>query len=467
MTAKTSSKSAMLFDRARRVLPGGVSRNTLLSDGPLRYVSHGKGCRVFDVDGTERLDFANNVAAHIHGHAYEPIVEAVAEQLRRGTAFTMATEAEVQFAEHLCGRSPAFDKIRFVNSGTEAVMAGMKAARAFTGRPKIAKVEGSYHGAYDFAEVSQGSTPENWGDANHPRAVPLARGTPEAIAENMVVLPFNDAEKAIAILDEHRSEIACVIVDPVPHRIGMIPVSQQFAKAMREWTDRNGVLLMFDEVITFRNGYGGVHTNLGVRPDLVSLGKMIGGGFPVGALAGHEDVMAVFEQGKQGLRLPLAGTFSANPVTMTAGLVAMSAYDEEGVSRLNELGDYARACITEAISVADVPASVAGAGSLMRIHLKANAPCNYREAHPSPNEKRALGTFITALYERGVMLIHTGSAVLSTPMGHAEIDRLCDAVHGALVAIRPLLEKGDEPAPQHPPRSAQSPEDAKSMAHQE
>lgn len=441
MSEELRPKSALLFERAKKVLPGAVSRNTLLYDGPLRYVHHGKGCRVTDVDGIERIDFANNVAAHIHGHAFDPIVEAVTEQLQRGTAFTMATEAEVEFAEHLCGRSPAFDKIRFLNSGTEAVMAGMKAARAFTGRPKIAKVEGSYHGAYDFAEVSQASGPDNWGRADHPHAVPLARGTPAAVAENMVVLPFNDIERSIAVLNRHAGEIACVIVDPVPHRIGMIPASRAALQAIRDWSSANGVLLMFDEVITFRNGFGGMQSALGIRSDLTSMGKMIGGGFPVGALAGRDDVMSVFAQDEKGLRLPLAGTFSANPVTMTAGLVAMSHFDEDGVTRLNRLGALARASIADAIRTADVPASVAGAGSLLRIHMKAEVPRNYREAYPSSAEKQALGAFITALYDHGIILIHTGSAALSTPMGHSEIDRLSEAVYRSLKSIRPLLDR--------------------------
>lgn len=162
MPEAESSKSAALFARAQKCLPGGVSRNTLLRGANPLYVGHGKGCRVTDVDGAERIDFANNMTSHIHGHAYPPIVEAVSAQLQRGTAFTMGTEAEVLFAEHLCGRASAFERIRFVNSGTEAVMAGMKAARAYTGRTKIAKVEGSYHGSYDYAEVSQAPSPDNW-----------------------------------------------------------------------------------------------------------------------------------------------------------------------------------------------------------------------------------------------------------------------------------------------------------------
>ena len=174
-----SPKSAALFERAQKILPGGVSRNTLLRGSHPLYVDYGKGCKVVDVDGVERIDFANNMASHIHGHAFGPIVDAVSAQLQRGMAFTMATEAEVLFAEHMCSRSPSFEKFRFVNSGTEAVMAGMKAARAFTGRVKIAKVEGSYHGAYDYAEVSQAPSPRKLGQPGPPKRGSTGPGNPE------------------------------------------------------------------------------------------------------------------------------------------------------------------------------------------------------------------------------------------------------------------------------------------------
>ncbi|WP_417624320.1 aspartate aminotransferase family protein [Paremcibacter congregatus] len=434
---KNFTKSASLFERAKKVLPGGVSRNTLLrGDNPL-YASRGKGCMVLDVDGIERIDFANNMASHIHGHAFKPIVEAVSEQMSRGMAFTMATEAELKFAEHMCGRSPSIDKIRFVNSGTEAVMAGMKASRAYTGRSKIAKVEGSYHGAYDYAEVSQAPTPENWGDINRPKAVPLAHGTPGGVVNDMVIIPFNDPEQAISILDEYKDQIACVLIDPIPHRIGMIPVKVEFVKALRGWTQNNGALLMFDEVITFRSEIGGMQARFDVKPDLTSMGKMIGGGFPVGALAGSHEVMEVFVNGS----LPHSGTFSANPITMTAGRVAMELFDAQAVTRLNTLGNYARANIAEAIKLADVPACVTGTGSLFRIHLKDKVPRNYRESHSSSTGKRALAAFVDALYDDGIMMIHTAAAALSTPMGNGEIDRLSEAVLKSLSSIKGLVEE--------------------------
>ncbi len=256
-------------------------------------------------------------------------------------------------------------------------MAGMKAARAFTGRSKIAKVEGSYHGSYDYAEVSQESKPGNWGDLDRPNPVPLTHGTPSSVIEDVIIIPFNEPDKAIVVLDEHIDEIACVIIDPIPHRIGMVPVKAEFAKALREWTTTHGVILMFDEVITYRSEYGGMQEQLDVTPDLTSMGKMIGGGFHVGALAGHADVMGVFTKGERGLLLPHSGTFSANPVTMTAGLVAMELFDRDAVSKINKLGDYTRASLKDVIKTADIPGSVTGAGSLFRIHFKENAPTNH------------------------------------------------------------------------------------------
>ncbi len=343
------SHSAALFDRASRVLPGGVSRNTLLRGTHPVYVKEARGVTITDVDGVERLDFSNNMSSLIHGHAHPAIVAAVTEQLARGSAYTLATEVEISFAEHLCGRSPNFDKIRFVNSGTEAVMTGVKAARAFTGRAKIAKVEGAYHGAYDYVEVSQGSQPANWGAGDHPNAVPLAEGTPDGILNDVIVIPFNDPEAAAAILDEHKDSIACIVIDPMPHRAGLVPIAVPYVRMLRRWAEDNGALLMFDEVITFRLEVGGMQARLNVTADLTALAKMIGGGFPVGALAGRSDVMDVFVKGEKGLRLPQAGTFSANPITMIAGRTAMKLYDDAGVVRLNVLGDYARDSLTQAI----------------------------------------------------------------------------------------------------------------------
>ena len=244
----------------------------------------------------------------------------------------------------------------------------IKASRAFTGRSKIAKAEGTYHGTYDFAEVSQTANPTNWGDINHPASVLLAHGTPKSVSRDVIIYPYNDMERTLSILDRHADEIACVIIDPVPHRVGLMRGTDEFIEAVYAWTRKNDALLVFDEVITFRVNYGGTQEDYKVKPDLTSLGKIIGGGFPVGAVAGRAEVMKVFDPHEKNLLLPHSGTFSANPITMTAGYKAMQYFDKKAVTKLNALTQKAVSQIREAIQLADVPVSVTGAGSMFRMH---------------------------------------------------------------------------------------------------
>ena len=419
--AKQHSKSAELFTRAKKVLPGGVSRNTIFKLPHPDYVEKGQGCYVTDIDGVTRIDFANNMASLIHGHANPDITQAIIEQVQKGTAFTMATEIEIEYAELLCARVPGFEKIRFVNSGTEAVMAMIKAARAFTGKEKIAKVEGAYHGAYDYAEVSQTAAPKNWGDADQPASVPVANGTPEGALDDVIIIPYNNVEKALAILNQHKGELAGILIDPVSHRVGMVPASEEFVEALYQWTRENDALLMFDEVITFRVNYAGAQQNYKVAPDLTAIGKMIGGGFPVGAFAGRNDVMEVLDPTQPKVLLPHSGTFSANPVTMTAGLTAMRLFDEKAVNYVNALGDLARKEITHTIEKVGIKACVTGAGSMFRIHLKEAAPSNYRQSYANEDEAKGLKLLLSHLFEQGLMMINTCSAMLSTAMTEKEI----------------------------------------------
>lgn len=437
--SEEKSKSAALYERALKVLPGGCSRNTILREPHPLYAAYGEGCYVTDIDGDKRIDFANNMASLIHGHAQPDIVAAVNAQMSKGTAYTMGTESEITYAEHICSRNAGFEKMRFVNSGTEAVMGCLKASRAFTGRAKIAKAEGAYHGLYDYAEVSQTSKPENWGDLDHPTSVPVAYGTPRAALDDVVVIPFNDPERAVAILDQHADEIACVLIDLLPHRIGVIPASPAFVQALRKWTQDNGALLVFDEVITFRSTYGGAQQWYHLTPDLTAMGKMIGGGFPVGALAGRADVMDVMNPLADKVLFPHSGTFSANPITMTAGLVAMELYDREAVDKLNKLADYARDCAQEAIKVAGVAACVTGKGSMFKIHLRENAPDSYRTAFVSPQEGAWIKKLINHLSDDGILMINTCTATLSTAMTKNEIDTFAEALVRGLRKIAPLM----------------------------
>ena len=434
--SRNLSASARLYQRALEILPGGVSRNTVLRKPHPLYADHAAGCRITDLEGVERIDFANNMASLIHGHAHPAIVEAVTEQLKRGTAFSEATEIEVRCAEHIVSRNAGFEKLRFVNSGTEAVMGALKASRAFTGRAKIAKVEGAYHGQYDYAEVSQNPNPGNWGDVDAPRSVPVAQGTPPAALADVVVIPYNDCERALALLDRHKGELACVLIDLLPHRVGLYPADRSFVKAIREWTEADGSLLVLDEVITFRSAYGGAQTWYDLIPDLTALGKFIGGGFPVGALTGRAEVMEVMNPLADFVQFPHSGTFSANPITMTAGLTAMELFDEEAIQRVNALAARAREGIEEAIRSTGIRACVTGAGSLLRVHVKASPPTNYREAFWNAEERRQLTQLLGHLFDEGITMINTCSAAMSTAMGESEVDALVSAMESGFAELR-------------------------------
>jgi len=428
MAESERSISAALYQRARQLMPGGCSRNTVLRSPHPIYAERGEGCYVTDIEGVRRIDFSNNMASLIHGHAHPLVVARVTEQLQKGSAFALATEIEVDYAEHLCSRNPGFEMIRFVNSGTEAVMSCLKAARAYTGRPKIAKVEGAYHGLYDYAEVSQTATPGNWGDPDYPASVPVAHGTPASVLADVVVIPFNDPQRAIALLDQHADQLAGVLIDLLPHRVGLVPASIEFIQALRDWSSANGALLIYDEVITFRSTYGGAQLDYPVTPDLTALGKMIGGGFPVGALVGRAAVMAVMDPLTEPLLFPHSGTFSANPVSMTAGLATMELFDQQAVKQLNRLGELARARISEAIGIAGLPACVTGAGSMFRLHLRAQPPRNYRETFASPRQAADIKRLLDHLFDNGIIMINTCSGALSTAMTETEIDRLAEVM---------------------------------------
>jgi glutamate-1-semialdehyde 2,1-aminomutase len=382
------------------------------------------------------------MASLIHGHAHPAIVEAVTEQLQKGTAFTMGTEVEVQFAELLTSRSPGFEKIRFMNSGTEAVMTMIKAARAYTGKPKIAKAEASYHGTYDYAEVSQMANSTNWGDIDKPNPVPVVDGTPQGVLDDVVIFPYNDIARTLNLLDQHADKIACVLLDPVPHRVGMFRATNEFIEAIYNWTRKNGALLVFDEVITYRVNYSGAQERYTVKPDLTALGKIIGGGFPVGALAGKAEIMKVLDPTEKVLRHPHSGTFSANPISMTAGRVAMEMFNEQAVLDINALAMTARSQIEEAIKIADVPMSITGAGSMFRLHLQDKAPTTYREINQTKEAKTVLNELIDYLFfDENIIMINTLACMFATTLTQDNIDQLSDALLRGFKIVKPRIDK--------------------------
>jgi glutamate-1-semialdehyde 2,1-aminomutase len=428
------SISGTMYDRALASLPGGNSRTTVFMKPYPIYAARGEGCRVWDVDGNQYIDCINNFTSLIHGHAHPTLVEAATRQLALGSAFGLPTESEIDLAELLAARLPSVDQVRFTNSGTEAVMMALKAARAFTGRPKIAKCEGAYHGTYDYAEVSLDPAPEAWG-RNAPVSVAYARGTPDNVLADVVTIPFNDVEAAVSLIREHGRELACVLVDPMPNRAGLAPADKAYLAGLRQITREVGALLIFDEVITFRLGYGGAQGVWGIDADLTTLGKIMGGGFPVGAVGGHKEFMAVFDPRSGKPALPHGGTFSANPVTMRAGLAAMELLDEAAFARLDAIGAAVRGGIDKAFRQAGVPGGTVGLGSLLKVHFTDRPIRDYRSAYPTEQEVRRQAIFNRGLLNRGVLAAAYGLMALSTPMTDADIDMIIAAASEALAEV--------------------------------
>src|SRR3984885_11219712 len=354
--------SRQLYERASRVMPGGNTRHSVaLAPYPI-YAHSGSGCRITDVEGEERVDFLNNYTPLILGHAHPWVTEAVQRRSALGSAFTMPTPEEVELAELIAGRVSYVEQIRFCNSGSEAVMLAIKAARAFTGRYKIAKFEGAYHGLYDYAEVSEGPTPDDWGDADAPASI-TEPGTPPSVARDVVVLPWNRPEACRKLVEQNKNELAALLVDPMPLGIGMIAPLPGFLALLREETARHGIVLIADEVLNFRLDYHGACHAPGIAPDLTTFGKIIGGGFPVGAVAGSRGVMSVFDH-TGALKVHHGGTFNANPVTMAAGLATMRHMTPGQSHPLNNLGEYVRDRLRRMFCDLDRPAQVCGAGSM-------------------------------------------------------------------------------------------------------
>jgi glutamate-1-semialdehyde 2,1-aminomutase len=380
-------ESEALYGRALKRLPGGNSRSTLFVPPHPPYALCGEGWRVIDADGNELIDLHGNNSSLVHGHAFGPVVRAAA--VAEGSVFGLPTAAEVELAERLAERLPAAPMWRFGCSGTEAVMMAVRAARAFTGRDGLLRFADCYHGSWD-AVVQPG-----------------ARGVPPAAQRDVVTVPFGDEEAFRAALAEHGDGLACVLLDLMPNQAGLRPATPEFAAAVREETARRGILLIVDEVITVRLAVGGMQESYGIAGDLVALGKLIGGGLPIGAIGGRAEVMAVFDPRRPDA-VPHSGTFSANPVSMRAGAAALDALDAAAIARIDALGERLRA------GLAGLGCTVTGRGSLAKLHVEDRAELWRR------------------LYREGVLIAASGLACISTPMDETVIDRALTAFERAL-----------------------------------
>jgi len=361
-------KSEMLFMEAKNYLPGGV-------DSPVRaykpypfFAKHGKGSKLFDVDGNAYIDYCLAYGPLVLGHANYDIISAVKKQLEQGTAFGVPTKKEIELAIMVIEKVPCAEMVRFVNSGTEATMSAIRLARAAKGKKKIIKFEGSYHGAHDYVLVKSGS-----GAAG----LPDSPGVPEDTTKNTVLIPFND-EEALLDLIKKDDDIAAIIVEPVMGNIGCIPPKEGYLKFLREITADNDIVLIFDEVITgFRIAEGGAQEYYGVTPDLVTLGKILGGGFPMGALAGKKEFMEMIAPSGSVYQ---AGTFNGNPVSVTAGLSMLKKLDNLFYMEMNKKGNYLRGRIQEILEDNNLNFKLAGLSSMFQIYFTQNEVYNYKDA---------------------------------------------------------------------------------------
>ena len=421
------------FDEARTVIPGGNTRLTAYFAPYPFYAVRGEGCRLYDLDGNVRLDFYNNATSLLFGHAYPPVVAAISDQASKGTAFAIPTEPEVELAKLLVARLSSVDGIRFTNSGTEAVQFAIRAARVFTGREKIAKFEGGYHGTADQVSISVTPDLALAGEARQPAAVPASAGITDHTVDDVLILPFNDLEGTTALITAHQDELAAVIVEPILGSCGYVPAHPEFLHGLRHLTRRLGLVLIFDEVQTFRLSAGGAQALLGITPDLTVLGKIIGGGLPVGAVGGRSAVMAAFDATAGTPKIPHAGTFNGNPVTMRAGLATLRDLTAAAYDRLNQLGDDFRQRLQGLCRRYGVPVQVTGDGSLFGIHWSAEPVTDYRSAARA-NKSLAYKFFLHGL-NNGIFFTSRGGGCLAMPMTDSELGAFLDVLESFLKKI--------------------------------
>jgi glutamate-1-semialdehyde 2,1-aminomutase len=362
-----TDESAKLYEKARKVMPGGVSSPVRAIDPYPFYVQKASDSRIWDVDGNLYIDYCMGYGPLILGHAHPAVYAAVAEQLKSGWDYGTPVKAEIDLAERIQADFPSMEMLRFVSTGTEATMSAIRTARGFTGKDTIVKVEGGYHGAHDAVLVKPGSV-----------AISAASslGVPAAAVKHTVQVPFNNVEALSGALE--KNDAACLIIEPVMGNIGPIVPQETYLSDVRKITEENETLLIFDEVITgFRLCIGGAQCLYGVTPDLTTLGKIAGGGFPIGVFGGTREIMEYVA--------PLggvfnAGTFSGHPVSLAAGLATLSVLDEEGYRRVNGLGDLLRRMLVDLLEELDVHISVQGIGTMFQVFFTEKPVKNYRDA---------------------------------------------------------------------------------------
>jgi glutamate-1-semialdehyde 2,1-aminomutase len=426
-----TSRSRAIADRVRRVMPGGDTRSvTFYPPYPLALV-RGDGHRVWDADGNEFIDVLNNYTALVHGHAHPEIVRAVQEQAPLGTVFPAPGELQAEVAERICDRVDSVERVRFTNSGSEAVLQAIRIARAVTGRDHVVKAEGGYHGSWEQLPMSLHQPHGHV--AEEDRSAPVVRGTgiPSAVQDLVHMVRYNDVASLEAAMAEHGDGVAALIFEPVLGE-GVIPGDPDFFAAARRLADEHGALLVLDEVVTARLAWGGHQSVLGVRPDLTTFGKIIGGGLPVGAVGGREELMAAFDPRRRGY-VSHSGTFNGNPMTMVAGRVSLDRLTRDEVARINGLGERLAKGLRQGFRSAGLEGGVTVYGSFLHLHFE--SPASIRSFDDVNLASTQLAKMHLACLNERVYMAPRGMLNLSTAIDDGVVDELVDRMTRAAARV--------------------------------
>jgi len=386
------------------------------------FIDHGKASTVTDVDGRTFDDYCLNATSLAIGHADERVVKVANEQTARGSAFHSMTGDETALAELLIERIPSAEMVRFTNSGSEAVMIALRIARGFTGRKLIVKFEGSYHGTYDDVQWSVGPAVDKFGAADAPETVADSGGLAGSDGR-IVVLPYNNTAALTEFMAARGEEVAALIVEPMANRMGSVVPKREFLDAARETCSAAGVVLIFDEVIAFRLGHGGAQTVFGITPDMTTLGKCIGGGFPVGGIVGRAEILAVTAPGHAD-RVTHAGTYNGNPVTMSAGRATQEAVTSEVHGGMDAMGEHIR---TELRKLTEgLPVSVTGGGPFFKLNSTDREIVNYRDTVTCDKEWQRLASL--ELFNRGILISGSMAGCIASTTTDAQASALLDGI---------------------------------------
>ncbi len=433
-----TQKSQKMYQLAKIFLPGGDARTVTFFEPYPAFIVKGKGYQLYDADGNNYIDFLNNYTSLIHGHCHPKIIKAIKEQLESIQAIHAPTEYQVKFAEMISERFPSVDKIRIMNSGTEATMNAIRLARAYTGKDKILKAEGGYHGTHNNAQISIHPHLEDSNPLNHPKSIPESKGIPKSTLKDVVIFPFNHQQITENLIKEHKKELAAVIIEPVMGAAGIIPPKDDYLKFLREITNENDVLLIFDEVITARLSRGGAQQYFNVIPDITAFGKLFGGGTPVGVLGGRDEIMMLYSPERTEF-LSQSGTFNANPVTLVGGIATFELLNDSAYTQLNSLGNSLKDGISDTFKEFGINAQVTGEGSLLNMHFTEKDVIDYRSASTSNVELCSL--LYLSMLNHGIWIAPRLMSCISTPMSKKEIEAFLEVFRASFSLIKPLIRK--------------------------